>query len=335
VREQGLRAARGATDFGEYFTYFSFFLVASALLLAALFFRLTVEQRARETGLLRAVGFGPARVRQLFLAEGFILACAGAVVGVAGAIGYGALMMAGLRTWWSGARRTTSLTLHVTAASLAAGAAGAVIAAMACIWWTLRKLSRISERSLLVGNASQAFRPAIAGRSPRAKSYPVVAAFACAAAALALVVAGVANTLDRTAAFFGSGDAAPRRWLVRRRGDSPPPAPHRAWRHRLARGGAHRSAQRRRSARPQHPGDRRDCVRHVPARRRRRLPARGANCGRSALGHPAAISCSPICCCPWSTIPTVATATKRSGSPSATRFASIRFACCRETMRAV
>ena len=64
----GLAASRGATDFGEYFTYFSFFLVASALLLAALFFRLGVEQRAREVGLLRAVGFThaarPAAVRR-------------------------------------------------------------------------------------------------------------------------------------------------------------------------------------------------------------------------------------------------------------------------------
>ena len=34
VRREGLAASRGATDFGEYFTYFSFFLVVSALLLA-------------------------------------------------------------------------------------------------------------------------------------------------------------------------------------------------------------------------------------------------------------------------------------------------------------
>ena len=32
VREDGLQASRGTTDFGEYFTYFSFFLVLSALL---------------------------------------------------------------------------------------------------------------------------------------------------------------------------------------------------------------------------------------------------------------------------------------------------------------
>ena len=60
-RATGLAASRGATDFGEYFVYFSFFLVVSALLLAALFFKLGVEQRVREVGLLRAVGFGPAR----------------------------------------------------------------------------------------------------------------------------------------------------------------------------------------------------------------------------------------------------------------------------------
>ena len=205
VRDEGLRASRGATDFGEYFTYFSTFLVVSALTLAALFFRLTVEQRARETGLLRAVGMDPARVRRLFLTEGLVLASAGAIVGVAGAIGYGALMMFGLRTWWSGAVGTTALRLHITPISLAAGAAGALVAAMVCIWWTLRRLSRVSERSLLAGNVAQAFRPAIAGQ-PRATLYPsMIAAVACALIALVLVGAGAYSAIDRTAAFFGSG----------------------------------------------------------------------------------------------------------------------------------
>jgi hypothetical protein len=84
VRGAGLAASRGATDFGEYFTYFSFFLVASALLLAVLFFRLAVEQRAREVGLLRAVGFSTSRVRRLFATEGLVLAIAGSAIGAAG-----------------------------------------------------------------------------------------------------------------------------------------------------------------------------------------------------------------------------------------------------------
>ena len=87
VRAEGLAASQGATDFGEYFAYFSFFLVVSALLLAALFFRLGVEQRAREVGLLRAVGFSTPRVRRLFAAEGLLLAAIGSVIGIAGAIG--------------------------------------------------------------------------------------------------------------------------------------------------------------------------------------------------------------------------------------------------------
>src|SRR5207237_1350181 len=85
VRTEGLAASRGATDFGEYFTYFSFFLVVSALLLASLFFKLGVEQRAREVGLLRAVGFTTARVARLFALEGLLLAGLGSLAGLAGA----------------------------------------------------------------------------------------------------------------------------------------------------------------------------------------------------------------------------------------------------------
>ena len=81
MRAEGLAASRGATDFGEYFTYFSFFLVASAVVLAALFFKLGVEQRGREVGLLRAVGFTPSAVRRLFVAEALVLSVAGSVLG--------------------------------------------------------------------------------------------------------------------------------------------------------------------------------------------------------------------------------------------------------------
>ena len=204
VREEGLRASRGATDFGEYFTYFSFFLVASALLLAALFFRLTVEQRAREIGLLRAVGFTPARVRRVFLAEALVLGTIGCVLGVAGAIAYGWAMMYGLRTWWSGAVGTTALRLHVAWPSLAAGAGGALAAAMICTGWTLRRLSGTSERSLLAGELDRRGEPAWPPRGRRI-GRPLPIAVGVGVAAVALVVAGATTRIDRTAAFFGSG----------------------------------------------------------------------------------------------------------------------------------
>jgi putative ABC transport system permease protein len=151
VRAQGLEASRGATNFGEYFLYFSFFLVISALLLTALFFKLGVEQRLREIGLLQAIGYPAARVRKLFLLEGIVISIVGSVIGLAGALGYGQLMMTGLRTWWVEAVGTKMLTLHVSPLSLTVGALGGVVAALVCIIWTLRRLGRASSRSLLMG----------------------------------------------------------------------------------------------------------------------------------------------------------------------------------------
>ena len=202
VRTEGLAASRGATDFGEYFTYFSFFLVVSALLLASLFFKLGVEQRAREVGLLRAVGFTTARVARLFALEGLLLAGLGSLAGLAGAVAYGALMMEGLRTWWSGAVGTSSLTLHVSATSLAAGAAGVVVVAVVCLWWTLQGLARISERSLLAGTIAEDVR----GRSTRASLF-LAGALAFGATGTILPIIAAAGRVDRTGAFFAAGSS--------------------------------------------------------------------------------------------------------------------------------
>ena len=130
VRAQALAASSGATDFGEYFTYFSFFIVVSALLLVVLFFKLGIEQRLRQIGILRAAGFTMATIRRLLLAEAAILAVAGGALGAAGAVLYARLIVHGLRTWWVGAVGTTELQVHVSPASLLAGAAGGVLAAV-------------------------------------------------------------------------------------------------------------------------------------------------------------------------------------------------------------
>jgi ABC-type lipoprotein release transport system permease subunit len=207
VRSQGLGASRGATDFGEYFTYFSFFLVVSAVLLASLFFKLGVEQRGREVGLLRAVGFSTADVRRLFLIEAFVLAVVGSLIGVAGALGYGYLMMVGLTRWWVDAVGTTALTLHVSPAALAIGAASGIVAALACVWWTLRSLSKISERSLLAGQlATEQIAAAPPGTSGRRRA-DAVAAAALAVAGSGLLALGAAGVMPPAGAFFGAGAA--------------------------------------------------------------------------------------------------------------------------------
>ncbi len=201
VRQQGLDA-RSATDFGEYFVYFSFFIVVSALLLVALFFKLGIEQRVREVGLLRAVGVGPAGVRWLFLQEGLLLAVLGSLLGILGAIGYAWLMMFGLRSWWVDAVGTTALTLHVSPASIVGGAVGGVVAAVACIWWTLRALAGISERSLLMGTIDKPQQP----KSVRAWTWPM-ATISLALLALLLIAGATTGAVERVGAFFGAGSA--------------------------------------------------------------------------------------------------------------------------------
>ena len=209
IRTEALAASRGATNFGEYFTYFSFFLVVSALMLTALFFKLGVEQRVREIGLLRAVGFSSAAVRRLFTVEGLLLAVVGSVLGVLGALGYAQLLMTGLRTWWVDAVGTTALTLHVTPISLAAGGFGGILAALACIWLTLRSLSRVSERALLAGEVGVeprqlGMRNSESGMRARIlNSKFLILSFV--SVALLLLFLGSVGLIADSVAFFGAG----------------------------------------------------------------------------------------------------------------------------------
>ena len=197
VRSQGLDASRGATDFGEYFLYFSFFLVVSALLLTALFFKLGIEQRLREIGTLQALGFAASRIRNLFLTEGLLLAIIGSLLGLLGAIGYAALLMYGLRTWWVDAVGTTSLTLHVSWQSMVFGALGGIAAATVCIFLTLRRVTRSSTRSLLTGTTDNTDQVT--------KGYVFVIAIAATVISLSLLLAGALNLIPQVAGFFSGG----------------------------------------------------------------------------------------------------------------------------------
>ena len=222
VRERALGAAHGATDFAEYFTYFSAFLVASALLLAVLFFRLGLEQRAPELGLLRAVGFTPARLRRAFLAEAAVVALLGGVLGAAAAAGWAGALVAALGGWWSGAVGTRALTLHVSPGPPALAAGIVAACALAAAAWTLRDLGRRSPRALLGGDLAL---PG-ATRRPSSWSLPIVLL----EVAVALTVATGAGGVPPVAGFFGAALvllagalASTRAWLMR---PASGPVPH-------------------------------------------------------------------------------------------------------------
>lgn len=201
VKLQGLQAARGTTSFDGLFLGFSFFLMASAVLLIALLFRLGIEGRAAEVGVLAAVGYGAARLRRLLLGEAAVVALVGALVGTLAGIAYAQLMIHGLSTWWVAATVTPFLKLHVVPRSLVIGYAIGVIVALATTAWSLRKTIKLPVRQLLAGDATPTSDKYGVTRSKR-RWLPSMLVLA------ALTLAVFANNLEGEAqagAFFGSG----------------------------------------------------------------------------------------------------------------------------------
>ncbi|MBN2241654.1 MAG: ABC transporter permease [Acidobacteria bacterium] len=199
VKESGLAASSGSTDFAEYFVYFSFFLIASAILLSVLFFRLTVEQRVREIGILKVAGFAPAALQRTFFSEGLILSAIGVSFGAIGSLAYGWIMIYGLRTWWVGAVGTNRLTLHVSWGDLLLGTAGVLLISLATVAWTIRGFRRISPRSLLSG------APETVTARSRRSGYAGIAAAAAALAAMLMIAAAAQEAVSQPVGFFLAG----------------------------------------------------------------------------------------------------------------------------------
>ena len=151
VRQQGLDAASGTTDFTGLFIGFSFFLIAAALLLIGLLVRLGLERRVSEYGLLAAVGLTPRQVRRIFLGEVAAIVLIGGLLGCLAAVGYAALMIHGLKTWWFGAIGTKFLFLSVRPVTLLTGFLIAVVMSLLTSWWTLWRMRGVSTRQMLSG----------------------------------------------------------------------------------------------------------------------------------------------------------------------------------------
>lgn len=200
VKLQALKAATGTTPFEGLFIGFSFFIIAAAVMLTVLLFRLGIEQRADEAGLLLAVGLTPKQVGRLFLKEGAIVAAVGAAIGIVIGVGYAWLMLYLLRTLWFDAVRTTALTLHVVPLTIVIGYVSGLLVSVGAIAWALRMLRRVSVRRLLANQAAESdltLRPSSASG--------VKGAIGCFVAAVGLGVFAMQLTdMAQAGAFFGS-----------------------------------------------------------------------------------------------------------------------------------
>ncbi len=151
VRAQALQASNGGTDFSMLFLGFSFFLIAAALLLVGLLFRLNIDRRADEIGLLMAVGYRRVAIRRLLLGEGAVLSAAGAVIGSCLAMLYARLLLQLLVALWPGETLQSFLRPHFDPLSLIFGAGGAFLVSMFTVAWAVFSLGRVAPSALLGG----------------------------------------------------------------------------------------------------------------------------------------------------------------------------------------
>ena len=204
VRQRGLQASSGGTDFGVLFLGFSSFLIAAALLLVGLLFRLNLDRRADEVGLWLALGYRARTVRRLLLAEGTILAVLGGVFGTLLALFYAELLLDLLAVLWPGGLERSFLQPHPTLTSLGIGFASTAAICVLTILWAVLSLRRVTPSALLAGETTPPsdLGP---GRSPRRWSRWLAAGSAIVGLVLLGLGVFVRDHEMRASTFFGSG----------------------------------------------------------------------------------------------------------------------------------
>jgi putative ABC transport system permease protein len=219
VRERALQASTGGNDFGGLFLGFSFFLIAAALLLVGLLFRLNLDRRASEIGLLLATGYRRRTVLLLLLAEGAFVAAVGGAIGLLLAVFYSRLLLDLLRWLWPGGLEPSFLQLHITAQSLGIGFGAGFVVSLGTIFWAMLALRKVPPRALLAGETTVAMETAATPRWSSVSLWVAIIATVLGVAMLPLS-AVVHDQEIRASIFFGSGAllliaalAATRVWL--------------------------------------------------------------------------------------------------------------------------
>ena len=151
LQTEGLQAATGATDFGMLFSSLSILIILAVAWLVELFFRIGVEQRSHEIGILQAVGYPLAKIRRRFFFEGGSVAGIGTLWGCLLAIGYAQLMIFGLHTWWLPAIGTPFIAFHASLWSLLIGVCVTMVVILNAIRVAVARIGRTSTATLLAG----------------------------------------------------------------------------------------------------------------------------------------------------------------------------------------
>ncbi|HEY6563354.1 MAG TPA: ABC transporter permease, partial [Pirellulaceae bacterium] len=148
VKQQAREAAAGTTPFEALFLGFSLFLLASATLLVFLLISLSLERRLPEFGVLQACGWTPRSVGWLLWMELLLVTIVGASWGIALGVGYAAVLVHGLRTWWVAAIVDPFVELDCPPRTLGLAFLAVILICGFVAWRAVRRAARTTPREL-------------------------------------------------------------------------------------------------------------------------------------------------------------------------------------------
>ncbi len=202
IKRNGLRASSGSTPFDILFLSLSMFVIAAAVILVSLLFRLALARRAAEVGLLLAAGFTVRQVIRTWLVEMVMIAVLGAFLGSVFGLGYAWVVIYGLQNWWVGAISRPFLSLYVAPVSLMLGTFVGVLICVVTIYVSIRKAGRVPARRLLSGSGVDSVDQP--GKQVRRVTVGVALVLLVSAAGLAVVATRLGGE-PQAGAFMGAG----------------------------------------------------------------------------------------------------------------------------------
>ena len=148
VKTEGMVAASNGVDFGGLFIGLSFFVLAAAILLSILMFKLFLGFRRDEIGTLTALGFGIRQVQKIFIAEASVLVFAGIIVGIPFSIAYNKLILQAVNSIWVDIVRTSIVYIHIRTSSVILGTSVIFILSLLLIFFITKSFLKQEVVSL-------------------------------------------------------------------------------------------------------------------------------------------------------------------------------------------
>ncbi len=193
-------AVSNSFDFGALFASMSFFLIVSALILAALVFIFGIEQRSSQIGLFLALGFTRRRIRGYYCIEACILAVLGSLVGLLMGYVYTRLALYGMSGVWKDAAAGIEFVYHLRPVTLVISFFTTVILSLVVVGFSSRRVSAIQPSQLISGSDE------VSVRSRAGRVWDKIGLVSGALGGLGCLFAPkVPGTMAEQGLFFGAG----------------------------------------------------------------------------------------------------------------------------------